>query len=93
MESHEWTKYFDVDIMDAEGDDLVLGIPNGKVIKKNYVGNHIDNYNSMLVISHFKGQQAGMAQSVERRIGSYKIIGSSSYCLSCCGSVGRASHW
>lgn len=59
MESHEWTKYFDVDIMDAEGDDLVLGIPNGKVIKENYVGKNMANYDSMLVVSHFKGHPMG----------------------------------
>ena len=59
MESHEWTKYFNVDIMDAEGDDLVLNIPNGKVIKENYVGKNMANYDSMLVVSHFKGHPMG----------------------------------
>ncbi len=59
MEEHGWTKYFDVDIMDAEGEDKVLEIPNGKVIKKNYVGKNIDNYDSMLVLSHFKGHPMG----------------------------------
>lgn len=59
MESHEWTKYFDVDIMDVEGDDLVLNIPNGKVIKENYVGKNMANYDSMLVVSHFKGHPMG----------------------------------
>ncbi len=59
MEYHGWSKYFDVDIMDAEGDDLVLEIPEGKVINKNYVGKNIQNYDSMLVISHFKGHPMG----------------------------------
>lgn len=59
MQDHEWTKYFDVDIMDAEGDDIVLDIPNGKVIKENYVGNNMKNYDSMLVLSHFKGHPMG----------------------------------
>ena len=59
MEKHGWSKYFDVDIMDAEGPDKVLDIPNGKVIKKNYVGKNIDNYDSMLVLSHFKGHPMG----------------------------------
>ena len=59
MENHNWTKYFDVDIMDAEDDDLVLEIPNGNVIKKNYVGKNIKNYDSMLVLSHFKGHPMG----------------------------------
>ena len=58
IEKHGWDKYFKVDIMDSEG-DIILDIPNGKVIKKNYVGNHIDNYNSMLVVSHFKGHPMG----------------------------------
>ena len=59
MEDHGWTKYFNVDILDSEGEDKVLEIPNGKVIKKNYVGKNIDNYDSMLVLSHFKGHPMG----------------------------------
>lgn len=58
MEKHGWTKYFDVDIMDAK-EDKVLEIPNGKRIKKNYVGKNIENYDSMLVLSHFKGHPMG----------------------------------
>ena len=59
MKEHGWTKYFNVDIMDSEGPDKVLDIPNGQVIKKNYVGKNIDNYDSMLVLSHFKGHPMG----------------------------------
>lgn len=59
MENHGWTKYFDVDILDAEGPDLVLEIPNGQRIKKNYVGKNIENYDSMLILSHFKGHPMG----------------------------------
>lgn len=59
MEKHGWTKYFDVDIMDAEDDDLVLNITNGKVIKENFVGKNMENYDSMLVLSHFKGHPMG----------------------------------
>ena len=59
MEEHNWTKYFDVDIMDEEGEDIVLEVPNGNVIKKNYVGKNIQNYDSMLVLSHFKGHPMG----------------------------------
>lgn len=59
MREHEWSRYFDVDIMDEDGNDLVLEIPNGKIIKKNYVGRNIQKYNSMLVISHFKGHPMG----------------------------------
>ncbi len=59
FEYHGWTKYFDVDLLDGEGPDLELDIPNGKVIKKNYVGKNIQNYDSMLVLSHFKGHPMG----------------------------------
>ena len=59
FEDHGWTKYFNVDLLDAEGPDLELDIPKGKVIKKNYVGKNIQNYDSMLVLSHFKGHPMG----------------------------------
>ena len=59
FEDHGWTRYFKVDLLDGEGPDLELGIPNGKVIKKNYVGKNIQNYDSMLVLSHFKGHPMG----------------------------------
>ncbi len=58
MKDHEWSNYFDVDIMDSD-EDIVLDIPNGKVIKKNYVGKKINDYDSMLVLSHFKGHPMG----------------------------------
>jgi len=59
MQEHGWSKFFDVDIMDSEEEDIVLDIPNGKVIKKNYVGKNMKNYDSMLVLSHFKGHPMG----------------------------------
>ncbi|MDY3918150.1 MAG: DUF362 domain-containing protein [Candidatus Limivivens sp.] len=59
MEYHGWSSHFDVDILDAEGPDRKLPIPNGKVIHENYVGRHIENYDSMLVLSHFKGHPMG----------------------------------
>ena len=59
IEKHGWSPYFDVDLLDAEGPDLVLDIPGGKVIQKNYVGKDIANYNGMLVLSHFKGHPMG----------------------------------
>lgn len=58
MENHRWSKLYNVDIMDAEG-QIELPIPEGKVIKVNYVGKDIQNYDSMLVISHFKGHPMG----------------------------------
>ncbi|MBQ9765234.1 MAG: DUF362 domain-containing protein [Lachnospiraceae bacterium] len=59
MSEHGWTEHFDVDILDSTGPDSELSIPNGKIIKKNYVGNNIANYDSMLVLSHFKGHPMG----------------------------------
>lgn len=59
MKEHEWSKYFNVDIMDASKPDLEVEIPNGKVLKKNYLGKDIANYDSMLVLSHFKGHPMG----------------------------------
>lgn len=59
MEKHGWSKYFTVDIMDAEGPDAELLIPNGKRIKKVQVGKNMLNYGSMLVLSHFKGHPMG----------------------------------
>ena len=58
MEEHGWSKYFNVDILD-EKEDLVLNIENGVAIDKNYVGKNIEKYDSMLVISHFKGHPMG----------------------------------
>lgn len=59
IKKHGWDKDFKVDILDAEGPDLKLDIPNGKVIKANYVGKNITNYDSLLVLSHFKGHPMG----------------------------------
>lgn len=59
MEEHNWSKLYNIDIMDSKGPDLVVDIPEGKVIKKNYLGKNISNYDSMLVLSHFKGHPMG----------------------------------
>ncbi len=59
IKKHEWEKYFPFDLMDAEGPDLELDIPNGKILHKNYVGKNMVNYDSMLVLSHFKGHAMG----------------------------------
>ncbi|MCI8469685.1 MAG: DUF362 domain-containing protein [Eggerthellaceae bacterium] len=59
MAAHGWSEHFDVDIMDAEGPDLVFPIENGRVLKENRVGRHLADYASMLVLSHFKGHPMG----------------------------------
>ena len=59
IKEHEWEKYFPFDLMDAEGPDMELDMPNGKILKKNYVGKNLANYDSLLVLSHFKGHAMG----------------------------------
>lgn len=59
IESHGWNKYFNVDLMDATGPDIEIDVPNGNYIKKDILGKNIKNYDSMLVLSHFKGHPMG----------------------------------
>ena len=59
LKEHGWNEYFDVDLLDAEGPDLELEVHGGKILKKNYVGKNLANYDSMLVLSHFKGHPMG----------------------------------
>ncbi len=59
LKEHGWSEHFPVDILDGDGDDLVLDIPDGVVLKKNLVGRGVEKYDSMLVLSHFKGHPMG----------------------------------
>lgn len=59
IEAHGWNKFFKFDLMDAQGPDDELLIPNGKVLKRNLVGKNMKNYDSVLVLSHFKGHPMG----------------------------------
>ena len=59
IEEHGWSKYFKFDLMDEEGPDKVLEVRNGKVLKENFVGKNLTNYDSMHVLSHFKGHPMG----------------------------------
>ena len=59
FKKHGWSDHYSVDLLDAAGPDLVLPIPGGKVIKENYVGKDLVNYDSLLVLSHFKGHPMG----------------------------------
>lgn len=59
LKKHGWTKFFDVDLMDEIGPDLLIPVKNGKHLKNDVVGKNIKNYNSMLVLSHFKGHPMG----------------------------------
>ena len=59
IKEHEWEKYFPFDLLDRDGPDMELDIPSGKVLKKNYVGKDLAKYDSLLVLSHFKGHAMG----------------------------------
>lgn len=59
IERHGWNEFFDVDLMDAEGPDVVVPIENGFRLKEDLLGKNIENYDSMLVLSHFKGHPMG----------------------------------
>ena len=59
IKEHGWSEAFPFDLLDAEGDDMVLSVPDGKRIKKNFVGKNTANYDSLLVLSHFKGHPMG----------------------------------
>ena len=56
---HGWTDCYPVDLLDAQGPDMILSVPNGKVIQDNFVGKDMANYDSLLVLSHFKGHPMG----------------------------------
>ena len=58
LDKHKWTKYYNVDLLDESG-EVALEVKNPKYIKENYVGKNIENYDSMLVLSHFKGHPMG----------------------------------
>ncbi len=54
-----WKRCFNVDLMDASGPDMVLPVFDGKILQANYVGRNLEQYDSLLVISHFKGHPMG----------------------------------
>ncbi len=87
MEEHEWSKYFNVDIMDSES-DMILEIPNGKVIKKNYVGKNLSNYDSMLVLSHFKGHPMGGYGGALKQLSIGVASSHGKRYIHCCGNDG-----
>ena len=58
LEEHEWSKYYNVDLLDKDA-ELELPVKVGKHLKINYVGKNIEDYDSMLVLSHFKGHPMG----------------------------------
>ena len=87
MEEHGWSKIFNVDIMDRD-EDIVLDIPNGKVIKKDYVGKNIENYDSMLVLSHFKGHPMGGFGGALKQLSIGVASSHGKRYIHCCGNDG-----
>lgn len=54
IKEHGFLDIAKVDIMDEEG-DMAIPVENGFHLKEDYVGEHLKNYDSMLILSHFKG--------------------------------------
>ena len=79
IEKHGWNRLFDVDLMDAEGPDIVVPIKNGFHLKEDYLGKNIEKYDSMLVISHFKGHPMGGFGGALKQLS-----------IGCASSVGKA---
>lgn len=79
IEKHGWNSLFDVDLMDAIGPDLVIPVKNGYHLSEDYLGKNIANYNSMLVISHFKGHPMGGFGGALKQLS-----------IGCASSVGKA---
>ena len=52
-----WT-FSPVDIMDEEG-ETAIPVKGGKHLKELHVGKHMLNYDSMIVLTHFKGHAMG----------------------------------
>lgn len=59
IKEHGWSELFPFDLLDSEGEDMILPVPEGKRIKKNFVGKNTAKYDSLLVLSHFKGHPMG----------------------------------
>ena len=58
IREHGFLEIAPCDIMDEEG-EMALPVKNGTHLTENYVGDHLKNYDSMLMLSHFKGHAMG----------------------------------
>ena len=79
IEKHGWNSIFNVDLMDAEGPDISIPVKNGYHLKEDFLGKHIKNYDSMLIISHFKGHPMGGYGGALKQLS-----------IGCASSVGKA---
>ncbi len=91
LEMHGWKSVFDVELMDAEGPDMELPIPDGKVIKKNIVGKGMAKYDSMLVLAHFKGHPMGGYGGALKQISIGTASSEGKYNIHCCGNPDHAT--
>lgn len=64
-EDHGFTAIADVDILDADG-SMELPVEGGTRLQSNLVGSHFENYDSYIVLSHFKGHaMAGFGGAIK----------------------------
>ncbi len=59
VEDHGFTKIAKVDILDAEGEFSIPTKEGSIHLKEDIVGSHLENYDSILMLSHFKGHAMG----------------------------------
>lgn len=59
VEDHGFTKIAKVDILDAEGEFSIPTREGCKHLKNDIVGSHLEKYDSILMLSHFKGHAMG----------------------------------
>ena len=90
LKKHGWSALYPVDLLDAQGPDLVLENPNGKQIQKTFVGKDIQNYDSVVVLSHFKGHPMGGFGGALKQL---SIGFASSYGKSYIHGVGDPAHF
>ena len=59
LKSNGWSEYKSVILDEFEKNDITLNVDKHHVISENYVGEHLNDFNSCLVLSHFKGHGMG----------------------------------
>ena len=64
-EDHGFTAIADVDIQDADG-SMSIPVVGGTNLKEDFVGKHFADYDSYIVLSHFKGHaMAGLGGAIK----------------------------
>lgn len=88
---HGYTDVAEVDILDEEG-SMIIPVTGGTVLQENYVGSHMEKYDFLVVLSHFKGHaMAGFGGALKNlSIGCASVEGK---CLIHTGGVSHTSPW